>query len=235
MIQQLRGFSGSEEDRCRIEAWTRKVFPVRERPDIFSCHGNALSIFDSIWNIRETYGSQGAPVIRVEDVVDYVEELTRGGCATMDMSPWVQLTMSFDELAQRVSRPPTRWWYDGLGWMQSVTFCSVVTGIQYSSFVQFEPPYDRPEGPVFPCVNFQRDADPGEAALELLYTLEIDVSGVAQSTVQFELRWALYRQDDNGNRFEVEKFATESGARARLAFFESMSHKQMYWLEPFES
>lgn len=43
---------------------------------------------------------------------------------------------------------------------------------------------------------------------------------------------ALWRQDDNGNRFKVEVFADPHAARAALARFEALGHKQHYWLEP---
>jgi len=44
--------------------------------------------------------------------------------------------------------------------------------------------------------------------------------------------WALWRQDDNGNRVRVETFGTREAALARQAQFESRHHKQIYWVEP---
>ncbi|HET7228391.1 MAG TPA: hypothetical protein VFJ16_00170 [Longimicrobium sp.] len=43
--------------------------------------------------------------------------------------------------------------------------------------------------------------------------------------------WALWRQDDNGNRVRIETFATREAAVARQAEFESRHHKQIYWVE----
>jgi hypothetical protein len=43
--------------------------------------------------------------------------------------------------------------------------------------------------------------------------------------------WALWRQDDNGNRVRVETFATRAAALARQARFEARHHKQIYWVE----
>lgn len=43
--------------------------------------------------------------------------------------------------------------------------------------------------------------------------------------------WALWRQDDNGNRVRIETFATREAALARQAEFESRHHKQIYWVE----
>ena len=49
----------------------------------------------------------------------------------------------------------------------------------------------------------------------------------APSTV----RWEVWRQDDNGNRYLVSVHEDEPAARARLAAFESgVVHKQRYWV-----
>jgi lipid-A-disaccharide synthase len=46
-----------------------------------------------------------------------------------------------------------------------------------------------------------------------------------------ETRWQLFRQDDNGRRFLIDEFASEAEARHELQNFESLHHKQTYWLE----
>lgn len=43
--------------------------------------------------------------------------------------------------------------------------------------------------------------------------------------------WALWRQDDNGNRVRIGSFATREAALERQAEFESRHHKQIYWVE----
>lgn len=45
-------------------------------------------------------------------------------------------------------------------------------------------------------------------------------------------RWLLWRQDDNGNRFEVSGGHTREGAERLAAEFEARVHKQMYWSAP---
>lgn len=44
--------------------------------------------------------------------------------------------------------------------------------------------------------------------------------------------WVLWRQDDNGVRAEVARFAAEEQARARAAELEARGHKQTYWVSP---
>ena len=43
--------------------------------------------------------------------------------------------------------------------------------------------------------------------------------------------WGLYRQDDHGSRFLVERFAAREEAEAARSAFESRGHKQLYWVE----
>lgn len=43
--------------------------------------------------------------------------------------------------------------------------------------------------------------------------------------------WALFRQDDHGNRFLVERFADRPQAEAARHDFEARGHKQLYWVE----
>ncbi len=43
--------------------------------------------------------------------------------------------------------------------------------------------------------------------------------------------WRLLRQDDHGQQFIIGEFASEAEARRELQQFESLHHKQTYWLE----
>jgi GNAT superfamily N-acetyltransferase len=52
-----------------------------------------------------------------------------------------------------------------------------------------------------------------------------------QAPTQFE----LWRQDDNGNRVLIRSFAERPDAEAALRQFESLHHKQTYWVEPRET
>lgn len=47
--------------------------------------------------------------------------------------------------------------------------------------------------------------------------------------------WALWRQDDNGNRFRIARFGTREAADAEQRRFEALAHKQIYWVEPESS
>jgi hypothetical protein len=43
--------------------------------------------------------------------------------------------------------------------------------------------------------------------------------------------WELWRQDDNGNRFLIARFASGEAARAEQRRFEALAHKQIYWIQ----
>lgn len=43
--------------------------------------------------------------------------------------------------------------------------------------------------------------------------------------------WSVHRQDDNGNRFVVEKGLALEEAERLVAMYESRGHKQTYWVE----
>ena len=44
--------------------------------------------------------------------------------------------------------------------------------------------------------------------------------------------WELWRQDDNGNRFRIARFAVREQADAEQRRFEALGHKQTYWVQP---
>lgn len=47
-----------------------------------------------------------------------------------------------------------------------------------------------------------------------------------------ERTWAVYRQDDNGNRFLVSCGLVRAEAERLVVEFEARGHKQVYWTEP---
>jgi hypothetical protein len=43
-------------------------------------------------------------------------------------------------------------------------------------------------------------------------------------------RWIVWRQDDNGNRFEVARKDSRADAEELAAAMEARGHKQLYWV-----
>jgi hypothetical protein len=48
----------------------------------------------------------------------------------------------------------------------------------------------------------------------------------------FGRSWSVYRQDDNGNQFVVERGLARQAAAVLAATLEARGHKQLYWIEP---
>ncbi|MGW4462137.1 hypothetical protein [Micromonospora sp. NPDC004704] len=44
--------------------------------------------------------------------------------------------------------------------------------------------------------------------------------------------WVVWRQDDNGNRFEVARRESRADADALAELMERRGHKQTYWVAP---
>ncbi|SES14158.1 hypothetical protein SAMN04487983_103292 [Streptomyces sp. yr375] len=45
------------------------------------------------------------------------------------------------------------------------------------------------------------------------------------------LPWLVIRQDDNGNRYSVGRYATRAEAQETADTLEGRGHKQLYWVE----
>lgn len=45
------------------------------------------------------------------------------------------------------------------------------------------------------------------------------------------LPWLVIRQDDNGNRYRVGRYATKAEAEKIAGSLEDRRHKQLYWVE----
>ncbi|MFI5818181.1 hypothetical protein ACIA8I_03340 [Streptomyces rishiriensis] len=45
------------------------------------------------------------------------------------------------------------------------------------------------------------------------------------------LPWLVIRQDDNGNRYRVGRYATRAEAQETVDSLDGRGHKQLYWVE----
>ncbi|WP_418958922.1 SPOR domain-containing protein [Streptomyces tritici] len=48
------------------------------------------------------------------------------------------------------------------------------------------------------------------------------------------LPWLVIRQDDNGNRYRVGRYATKDEAQKIADSLDDRGHKQLYWVERIE-
>jgi hypothetical protein len=65
----------------------------------------------------------------------------------------------------------------------------------------------------------------------LMSNVRIGAEGDPGSTaVGASARWIVWRQDDNGNRFEVAQKQSRAEAEELAAVMEARGHKQLYWV-----
>ncbi len=57
-------------------------------------------------------------------------------------------------------------------------------------------------------------------------------AGPRHGTEASSARWALWRLDDNGNRFLMACFADRGRAEAAARAYAGRGHKQTYYVEP---
>ena len=48
------------------------------------------------------------------------------------------------------------------------------------------------------------------------------------------LPWLVIRQDDNGNRYRVGRYATRAEAQKIADSLDARGHKQLYWVEKID-
>jgi len=63
------------------------------------------------------------------------------------------------------------------------------------------------------------------------YAGTVDPVTHLQKNLELPSLWAVWRQDDNGNRVVVNSNLREAEARALVDALEAKGHKQMYWAE----
>jgi hypothetical protein len=51
------------------------------------------------------------------------------------------------------------------------------------------------------------------------------------TTARPDMKWAVHRQDDNGNRFVVATGLSREDAERLVQMYEARGHKQFYWAE----
>lgn len=207
-----------------MTAFTRALWAEgSERTTPFPGNGTAAVVFDSIWNIEETY--DGQYVVRDADLARYVLWLTEGDHAPgLARIAWVYGVPA--ELATRVGVPTVRFWVDGIGWHESMSFASPYSG---RCFVTDAPLRAVVNEPTIDVLAY----DPLDSSVlsDLFDTLCIDMADLFQPPAVAVRKWRLWSKDDNGVCAQVSSFTGRAKALAELQRFESLGHKQTYWVD----
>ncbi|GAA3735519.1 hypothetical protein [Micromonospora maritima] len=83
---------------------------------------------------------------------------------------------------------------------------------------------DTPHGPVFMTVSRKVPPDWPEDAFVPIWPPP------APPSADRHEGWTVWRQDDNGNRYEVSRHASRAEADSTAARMEARGHKQTYWV-----
>jgi hypothetical protein len=147
-----------------------------------------------------------------------------------DSDPLVALAPGIDALTAKTGgTTPVRYWLDGIGWYLEMRFAAPTTGRPFAAFTNAE----GEEGPI--AVHKRRDDPWRQALIDLFEALEIDERDTLGLRPDIDLdalpTWSLWRQDDNGNRFEMDRFHSYAKADAQQQMFTARKHKQLYWVE----
>lgn len=201
-----------------------------EARDRFRGHGDASAVFASLLNLTETTAS-GEPLVREVDLRGYRRWLIEGSPFIGTPDWMVGLPISMAELANLVGDEPVRFWNEGLGWFVELRFCALASGRPFAATGALE-------GATGIGVHFRQADIVHEAVVDLFEMLAIDDHDVTLHP-DIDLaqlpQWALWRQDDNANRFEVERYRCYAKAVALEQMYTARRHRQSYWVDPVTS
>lgn len=227
LVDNLRALLDGRRTRAEVLAWTRELWPPGSDQGGPYRWPEAEVVFDSIWNLAALRGDE--LVVREVDLRAYLRWLSEGECFHADDDQLFMLELDIEEFAAQTRTEAIRWWLDGLGWRASIRFCTPARGWRFVAHSSLERPG---------WVDFRkrRSDDWNDAIVELFEALAIDDSDVSLIHRQVDLTrlpvWALWRQDDNGNRIEMARFRSYAKACAQEQVFTDRGHRQIYWVEP---
>ena len=228
MLATIEALLAGAMTPAEARAWGQGLLGEAElRRNPFSINPDAAVVFESLLCIGELAPS-GEPVVREVDLRGYRRWLVDGAAFIGTGDPMVHVVRDIDALASEVGGEPIRFWNAGLGWFIALRFCAPATGRPFVAFGEL----DHPGGV---SVHFRRDDVASDALVELFETLGIDDRDVRlHPTLDADAlpEWALWREDDNANRFEIERYRCYAKAAEQERVFEARGHRQSYWVDP---
>lgn len=216
MIDIMRALIDDRMTRAQAQAWAQARAPARFES------ATAASVFEALVGLEDNEAIMGDVELRA-----YVEALACGQRFVGDSDPLVCLRMNLDALAEQVSATPIRWWTAGLGWTRELSFASLASGRPFVAVAPAEQP-DR-------TYVHRRAGDPWHAALtDLFEQLAIDDRDAIALAPEVELAalpvWVLWREDDNGNRVEIDRYRSYAKAEQDERIYTDRGHRQSYWI-----
>lgn len=227
MADKLRALLEGRATRADVTKWTRELWPPGSGQGGPFRSGDAASVFDSIYSLDAQWG--GDPLVRDVDLRAYLRWISEGDTFFADDETLVVLEGDLDVLAARLGGEVIRWWLNGIGWCTELRFCAPARGRAFRAGSMLEKP-----GSI--GISKLRGDVSHDALIDLFEALAIDDEDCKRIAATIDLSrlpvWALWREDDNVNRFEVARFRSYAKARAQEQIFTARGHKQTYWVDP---
>jgi hypothetical protein len=225
LVANLQALLAGRMTRAVFSTWLDELSPPKGVRHPFPKQP-AFSVWQSLC-LAERH--EGEFLVRDVELRAYLRWLTAGESWRIDEDPLFGLNEDIEAFAARTGTEAIRWWLDGLGWWVSTRFCSLASGRPYMVDAELR-------RSTMIAFYAQLGIDPTDAVLDLFEALAIDDSDVTFLDPRVDLArlpvWALMRQDDNGNVFEIARLRAYSKACAQARVFTDRGHKQLYWVEP---
>jgi hypothetical protein len=217
MIDMLRALLDGHMTRAQAQAWA-----LARAPASFDS-ATAAAVFEALVGLDDN------AIVGDVELRAYVAALASGQRFVGDPDPLVCIRMEIDALAEQVGATPIHWWSAGLGWTRELSFAALASGRPFVAVARAEQP-DR-------TYVHKRVGDLWQDALvELFEQLAIDDREAIAFAPEIELAelpvWVLWREDDNGNRVEIDRYRSYAKAELDERLHTDRGHRQSYWIRP---
>jgi hypothetical protein len=226
LSENLRALLAGRRTRDEVQAWLLDEQARGGRRGPFPSQP-ALCVYESLFNLDERWGDDF--LVREVELRAYLRWLTEGECFHSDGDALFVLERDIDEFAAQTGTEAARWWVTGLGWWVSLRFCSPASGRPYVVHAELRAPQRL-------GIHIQVGVDRDDATADLFEVLAVDDRDVTHIHPGVDLEglpvWALWREDDNCNRFEIDRSRSYTKMYAQQQLYEARGHRQTYWIEP---
>lgn len=238
MIARVEQFLNGVITREALRGWARSASPDGKALRFLNPH--AALLYGCLCGLDDRMEQTQEYIVRRIDLAAHLHKLRSGQLVgpREPQPPIIALVkLSAEEIAQRTGAAVTRFFWEGLGWYESVYFSSAGAGTSFiamSAMREGQGQRAARKEPSSLIYGWERPAEALHRAWQLAVLFDalcIDSTDATNLWAQPAVAWDLMRQDDNGNKFLVGSFTGYAKARARIEQLDALQHKQLYWLE----
>lgn len=227
LIDTLTALLDGRMSRAEANRWSHTLEPPHARTGGLFTALEATRVFDSIYDLGVMHGEE--PMVRAEDLYAYLRWLREGQSFQEDGEALFVIEADIEDFAAQTETEAVRWLYQGLGWWVSVRFCTPASQRPFVAHAELARPG---------VLGFQkrRGDDWNESIVDLFEALGIDDKDTKYINPKIDVTtlpsWGLWREDDEGQHFEVARYRCYAKACARMAAFAAEDERYVYWVDP---